>query len=168
MKRRITSTLIAFVLMAMTLQAQVNFSEHIAPIIYDNCTICHRIGEIGPMPLTSYDEGKTWANMIEYTTSIRYMPPWPADRDYSTFVGERGLTDQEIQLIKDWVADGTPQGDPALEPSQPVFPDGSQIGTPDLVLSFSESYDSSPASKSIVRPVTSLPSSSSGGGAPSS
>ena len=139
MKKQISIS--AFLLLAVvSLQAQVTFSEHIAPIIYDNCTVCHRPGEIGPMALTNYNEVKTWASMIEYTTSIKYMPPWPADREFSTFVGERGLTDGEIQLIKDWVAAGTPQGDPALEPELPTFPTGSQIGTPDLVLSFAESY----------------------------
>lgn len=138
MKKIITiPMLFAFII---SINAQVNFSEHIAPIIYENCTFCHRQGEIGPMSLTDYDEVKTWASMIEYTTSIKYMPPWSADKDFSTFVGERGLTDDEIQMIKDWVADGTPQGDPALEPSLPDFPTGSVVGTPDLVLSFEESY----------------------------
>ena len=138
MKKIITiPLLLAF---AFSIQAQVNFSEHIAPIIYENCTFCHRQGEIGPMALTNYDEVKTYASMVEYTTSIKYMPPWTADKGFSTFVGERGLTDDEIQMIKEWVADGMPQGDPSLEPAPPVFPTGSQIGTPDLVLSFEEAY----------------------------
>lgn len=124
----------------MSIQAQVTFSEHIAPIIYDNCTVCHRAGEIGPMALTNYDEVKTWGSMIEYTTSIKYMPPWPADKEFSTFVGERGLTDDEIQIISEWVTNGMPQGDPNLEPDPPVFPTGSQVGTPDLVLSFAQPY----------------------------
>jgi hypothetical protein len=33
-----------------------------------------------------------------------------------------------------------PQGDPALEPPLPVFPTGSQVGNPDTVLSFTQSY----------------------------
>ena len=44
---------------------QVNFSEHIAPIIYENCTSCHRAGEVGPMPLTNYQEISSWAGMIQ-------------------------------------------------------------------------------------------------------
>jgi hypothetical protein len=32
----------------------VTFSEHIAPIIYNNCTTCHRNGEVGPFPITNY------------------------------------------------------------------------------------------------------------------
>lgn len=138
MKEKITFVFSLF--MATMVSAQVNFSEHVAPIIYDNCTVCHRAGEIGPMPLTNYDEVKAWGSMIEYVTSIKYMPPWPADRDFSTFLGETALTEDQIQTIADWVADGMEQGDPALEPAPPTFPDGSQIGDPDLVLSFAESY----------------------------
>ncbi len=127
--------------LSLTLPAQeVNFSEHIAPIIYNNCTSCHRSGEIGPMALTNYEEISSWAPMIEYVTGIRYMPPWKPDQEYSQFVGEKGLTAAEIQLIRDWVDTGTPQGDPNLEPSLPDFPEGSQLGTPDLVLTMEEPY----------------------------
>ncbi len=124
-----------------TLAQEVNFSEHIAPIIYENCTNCHRVGEIGPMPFTNYEEVQAWGGMIEYVTDIRYMPPWKADPAYSRFLDERFLSDEQIQLIKDWVADGMPQGDPALEPELPTFPTGSQIGEPDLVLSMAQSYE---------------------------
>lgn len=118
----------------------VTYSEHIAPIIYDHCSNCHRQNEIGPMALTNYEEVKSWANMIEYVTSIKYMPPWKPNPEYSTFLGENYLQESEIQLIKDWVADGTPQGDIDLEPEFPEFPPGSQVGDPDLVLSFEEAY----------------------------
>ena len=120
--------------------AQVTFSEHIAPIIYDNCTSCHRPGEIGPFSLTNYEEVAAWSGMIQYVTEIKYMPPWKPDSDYSNFVGEKGLTDTEIQMIADWVAAGSPQGNPDLEPPLPAFPSGSQLGTPDLVLEMEEVY----------------------------
>ena len=120
--------------------AQVNYSEHIAPIIYNNCTSCHREGEIAPFPLTNYQEVAAWSGTIQYVTEIKYMPPWKPDRSYSNFVGESGLTDEEIQLIADWVNAGVPQGNPDLEPPIPDFPSGSQLGTPDLVLTMEESY----------------------------
>jgi len=119
---------------------QVNFSEDIAPIIYNNCTSCHRPGEIGPMSFTNYEEVASWGGMIQYVTEIKYMPPWSPNKEYSHFVGERGLTNDEIQLITDWVSEGSPQGDPNLEPPLPDFPSGSQLGTPDLVLEMSEDY----------------------------
>ena len=82
--------------------SQINFSEHISPIIYNECTVCHRDGGAGPMPFTSYEEVASLGSMIEYVTATEYMPPWFADIDYSHFLGERFLSDEEKQLISDW------------------------------------------------------------------
>lgn len=119
---------------------EVTFSEDIAPIIYNNCTVCHRPGEIGPMALTSYEEVRNWGPMIQRVTATRYMPPWKPDKDYSRFQDERGLTAEEINLIKQWVDNGMPQGNLVDEPPLPYFPDRSAVGKPDLVLSFEEAY----------------------------
>ena len=140
MKNSTFSFMLFSLLISFSTQAQVNYSEHIAPIIYDNCTTCHRAGEIGPMPFTSYEEVAAWGGMIQYVTEIKYMPPFPPDVNYASYVGERYLTEDEIQLIADWVAAGTPQGNPDLEPPLPTFPTGSQVGVPDVVLEMSESY----------------------------
>ncbi len=118
----------------------LNFSEDIATIIYNKCTKCHRTGEIAPFPLTNYSEVQSWASMIKYVTSIKYMPPWKPDEKYQRYRNENYLTDLEIKKIADWVDQGTLQGNPSLEPSLPIFPTGSQIGAPDLVLSFAKSY----------------------------
>src|SRR5688572_3203022 len=120
--------------------AQVNFSEHIAPIIYNHCTNCHRPGEIAPFPLTNYSEVQSWSGMIKYVTGIHYMPPFKADPTYQEYQKVNVLTDSEIQLISDWVDAGTPQGNTSLEPPLPVFPAGSAIGTPDLTVSFSQKH----------------------------
>ena len=53
---------------------------------------------------------------------------------HRSFLKAVGLTDEEINKIKDWVDSGMPQGNLADEPSLPEFPEGSQIGKPDLVL----------------------------------
>jgi len=134
------SLLLGVVLQGALLRAQTNFSEHIAPIVYGKCTSCHRPGEIGPMPFTSYAEVSAWASMIDQVTQSGYMPPWPPDAQYSNLVGERVLSAAEKQLIHDWVLAGAPQGDPNLEPALPAFPTGSVLGTPDLVLSMAEAY----------------------------
>ncbi|MEL6988149.1 MAG: hypothetical protein AAGK97_09990, partial [Bacteroidota bacterium] len=133
-------TLLFFILMLGNLDAQT-FYKDVAPIIYDNCTNCHRDGEIGPMSLANYNEVKDWGGTIKYVTGIKYMPPWKPDPSFSTFLGESYLTDEEIQTIADWVDNGMEEGNPNDGPDAPVFPDGSQIGTPDLVLSFSEAFE---------------------------
>jgi hypothetical protein len=140
------TTLITTLFLGLTLRVWAQgddptFTEDIAPIIYQHCTKCHREGEIGPMPLTNYAEVSGWAPMIEYVTSIRYMPPWSPDQHYSEFLGERFLTDEQIDLIADWVAVGAPEGPPEAEPALPVFPTGSQVGQPDTVISFARSYE---------------------------
>src|SRR5580693_4347796 len=82
------------------------FAEDIAPIVFKKCAPCHRPGEAGPFPLLSYDDVKKKAKTIAAVTAARYMPPWPADPSYSHFLRERVLTDQQIALIKNWVANG--------------------------------------------------------------
>lgn len=116
----------------------VTFAEHIAPIIYQHCTSCHRPNEIGRFSLTNYQEVMSWGTAIRQVTQVRYMPPWKPDHTYSPLLGENVLSDAQIQQIADWVADGMPRGDIALEPTPPNFPTGSQLGTPDLTLSYAE------------------------------
>lgn len=137
--RSLYNTLLLLCLCGLA-KAQVNYSEHIAPIIYNHCTKCHRDGEIGPMALTNYSEVSANGSMIAYVTDIKYMPPWRPDNSYSHFIGENVLTDNEIDLIGTWVSNGMPQGNPDLEPDPPVFPTGSQVGVPDLVLTMEQPF----------------------------
>ena len=133
--------ILVFLFFALQSIAQVTFTKDIAPIIYNNCTKCHRPNEIAPFSMTNFQEIQPWAPMIKYVTSIRYMPPWKADPHYSRFIGERVLTDEQIALIAEWADNGAPFGNASEEPSLPDFPTGSQIGTPDLVLSMAEAYE---------------------------
>jgi hypothetical protein len=114
------------------------FSEDIAPIIFKNCSPCHRPGEAGPFPLLTYEDVLRKARTIQAVTESRYMPPWPADPSYSRFLGERVLTGTEIQLISSWVEHGSPAGDPSKLPLQPRFPVDSSLGKPDLVVRMRE------------------------------
>jgi len=114
------------------LPQQVNFTEHIAPLLYQNCTYCHRQGGSAHFELENYAQAKTYASSIAYMTRERLMPPWPADPHYSEFVGQRVLSDREIQLFQKWVKDGTPEGPKEKLPAMPHYPSGSMIGEPDM------------------------------------
>lgn len=113
---------------------QVTFSQHIAPIIYANCTKCHRPGQVAPFSLLTYADVAAKGNLVASQTLSRYMPPWKPEPGWAAYRDERHLTDQQIALIQQWVNDGMPQGDPALAPPIPTYPSGWQLGTPDLVL----------------------------------
>ncbi|HIO72264.1 MAG TPA: hypothetical protein EYN38_04065, partial [Flavobacteriales bacterium] len=118
----------------------VTYSEHIAQIIFENCSSCHRPHESGPFPLTNYKEVFKYAEMIKEVTQNRYMPPWSADPAYSHFLNEKRLTDQEIEQITRWVDRGAPLGDSSKIPEAPVFHNNSSIGKPDLVLKMTQPY----------------------------
>ena len=46
----------------------VTFNEHIAPIVYGNCTKCHRPGQVAPFSLLSYDDVRTHGRTIATVT----------------------------------------------------------------------------------------------------
>ena len=117
-----------------TNEKDITWSKQIAPIIFKNCTACHRPGESGPFNLLNYADVVKKAKLIKFVTGTRYMPPWPADADYTHFVGERGLTKEEIDLIKLWVDNGLQHGDSLSDPKAPEFYTGSYFGKPDLVI----------------------------------
>ena len=136
-------------LLAFNLLFGLNYSEDISPIIYNNCTLCHRLGEIGAfLPLTNYEEVFNNRASIAYAIAgddeSRHgepiMPPWPPDREYSTLIGERYLTENEIHIILDWIDEAASQGEPELEYPMPDFPEGSALGEPDIIFEMDETY----------------------------
>lgn len=112
----------------------ITWSEHIAPVIFKNCTPCHRPNEAGSFNLLTYADAIKKAQLIKFVTQTRYMPPFPADVNYTHFVGELVLTEEEIAQIKSWVENGTPRGDSLQEPKAPQFYSGSYFGKPDLII----------------------------------
>lgn len=113
---------------------EITWAKHIAPIIYKNCSACHRPNQSGPFNLLSYADAVKKAKLIKFVTQTKYMPPWPADPNYSHFIGERVLNEKEIELIKIWVDKNMPRGDSLIEPSSPVFNEHSNFGKPDLIV----------------------------------
>ena len=116
------------------------FTKDVAPILYKNCTSCHRPGEIAPMSLLTYDDVRPHARDIRDKIDEGAMPPWHADMPQGTFLNERGLTPAEKNTILRWVANGAPKGDPKDLPPMPQYPQGWSIGTPDVVLEMQEDY----------------------------
>ena len=67
-------------------------------------------------------------------TKRRYMPPWPPEKGYGAFVGDRSLTPEQIHLFADWVEQGKPRGQESDLPPAPRFTTEWQMGPPDLIL----------------------------------
>ena len=79
------------------------------------------------------------------------MPPWLPEPGHGEFLNPRRLSDEQIALIQKWVEQGTPEGNPADRPEPPEFPDGWQLGTPDVVLKTAESYTLQPGKGDVFR-----------------
>ena len=118
----------------------VTFYRQISPIIYYNCTPCHRPGESGPFSLLTYEDVKKHASQIVAVTKKRYMPPWLPEPGYGDFVEERRLSEGQIQLIEDWVKQGSPAGSATGAPVPPKFKIEWQLGRPDLILHVVHAY----------------------------
>jgi peroxiredoxin len=123
---------------------QVDYARHAAPVIQQKCQGCHRPGQVAPFPLLSYDDARRWAAGIAEVVDSRRMPPWHADPRYGNFANDRHLTPRERATLLAWIDQGTPRGEPALEPPPRAWPEGWTVGTPDLVLSMPTEFTVQP------------------------
>lgn len=116
------------------------FSREIAPVVFENCTPCHRPGGMGPFHFLTYQDVRKHAQQIAEVTQSHFMPPWPPARNGASFLGERKLSESQISLIQKWIAMDAPEGDPAKCPSAPQFNDTWQLGKPDLIVTMPEAF----------------------------
>lgn len=112
----------------------------VEPILNRSCQGCHRPGEIGPMPLLTYDQVRPWAKAIKSTVAAKKMPPWFAEPGHQKYSNDRSLTTEEIATITAWADSGAPAGDPKKKLASQVFTDGWNIPTPDVVLGMKEAF----------------------------
>jgi len=141
-------------------KAPVTFNKDVAPIVFSNCAPCHRPGEVAPFSLLSYADAKAHADEMADETLQHRMPPWLPDDTGVPVIGTRRLTGDQIDVIQRWVKAGEPEGNAADLPKAPVFPDGWQLGTPDVVFSPAKPYVLKPGPQDVYRNLvvrTSLP-----------
>jgi elongation factor P hydroxylase len=100
----------------------------------ERCQSCHRAGEIGPMPLMTFEQVRPWAKAIKNSVSSRKMPPWFAEAGVGHFGNDRSMSQKEIDTINAWVDAGAPAGDKKLKKAAKQFVEGWNIPTPDVVV----------------------------------
>ena len=77
----------------------ITFNKDVLPILQKHCQVCHRPGEIGPMPLLTYAGTRPWAKSIKNAVLTRKMPPWLADPKYGHFSNDRSLSEKDMHTI---------------------------------------------------------------------
>lgn len=121
-------------------KAKVTYTRDIAPIVQTRCLNCHREGQVAPFALADYDQTAKRAKQIVRVTQDRIMPPWIPSPGHDKFVGERWLTDRELELVKTWAETGRAKGDDADLPPAPKFAEGWRLGQPDLIVKMAEPF----------------------------
>lgn len=114
--------------------AWISFSNQISRLFQEHCQVCHHPGEVAPFSLMEYADAKEWAPDIKQAVEEGSMPPWKPVSGHGDFVGERRLTDDEIEMIKSWVEIGAPEGHQRDLPEPLEFDANWTLGEPDLVL----------------------------------
>jgi hypothetical protein len=114
--------------------APPTFCRDVLPILQNHCQVCHRAGEIGPMPLITYAQIKPFARAIATDVSQRKMPPWFADPAVGHFSNDPSLSAQEIATLVSWANSNSPAGDPRDAPPLRHWTPGWLIPHPDTVL----------------------------------
>ena len=112
----------------------LTYNRDIAPIVYKQCSGCHRPGQAAPFQLITYADAKKHASEIAKVTASGYMPPWLPEPGYGKFKNERHLSPEELGAIQRWIAAGAIEGKPGDLPTKPTWNDDWQLGKPDLVV----------------------------------
>jgi hypothetical protein len=107
----------------------ITFSREISRLVYSRCASCHRPGG-SAFSLVTYEAARPWAKAIKDEVLERRMPPWGAVKGFGDFRGDQGLTQEQIELISDWVEGGAPEGEASLLPKLPDFAEQHSTAAP--------------------------------------
>ena len=97
---------------------RITWSRDVSRIVYRNCASCHHQGG-SSFSLMTYREVRPWAEALKQQVLERRMPPWNAVKGFGEFKDDRGLTQEDLEVIAEWVEGGGPEGNPALMPPPP-------------------------------------------------
>jgi hypothetical protein len=123
------SLLVAFVLCSLGRNVQahdigttpITWNREISRLMYDKCASCHRPDGTA-FPLTTYQDVQPRIVAIKEAVLSRRMPPWGAVKGFGEFRNDQAMTQEQLELITDWIEDDAPRGNnPNVLPKDPKF-----------------------------------------------
>jgi peroxiredoxin len=118
----------------------ITYARDVSRVLQKNCQECHRPGQIGPMPLLTYEDALAWSDTVREVVEQKRMPPWLADPHFGQFHNDRSLSAEDRATLLGWIDQGCPKGNLADLPPAKVFPEGWTIGKPDVVFQMPEEF----------------------------
>ncbi len=118
----------------------VTYHADIRPVIEARCLGCHVEGGSGPFPLDTYEAVDAFGGLVVDAVMTRRMPPWLADSsNCRKLKHDQRLTDDQLALFEQWMAEGFEEGDPATY-SPIVEAQAPDIGEPTIVATAARPY----------------------------
>jgi mono/diheme cytochrome c family protein len=114
-----------------------DYSTEIAPIVVENCAICHRWGGAGPFPFDSYLSLLGWSPMVREVILNKRMPPMQVDPETGASANAHAISASERQKLLHWMEAGAPRGEGEVDPLEliPIEKEFDwQLGEPDFVV----------------------------------
>lgn len=123
------------------IESELNYQEHIAPIVHSACTTCHRPGTAAPFSLLTHQDVLAHAEMIQEVIRDESMPPWYANKHHGQFQNDRSLSAKQKEMFLEWLASKRAVGPSDGAPEPPEFDETPwRIGTPDLIITTLEQH----------------------------
>lgn len=124
----------------------VTYHRDVARILQQNCVTCHRDGGIAPFALDDIEEVNDRARVIKRVITEGTMPPWFAaiekDAEKNPWVNDCSLSTKDKTDLLAWIeSSDRPLGNVADAPAKRSYPAEWSIGTPDLIIPLSRTYD---------------------------
>ena len=110
---------VAFAAQAHDITAKVTWSREVSRLMLKHCASCHRDGG-SAFALSTFQQTQPRATAIAKAVSERRMPPFGAVKGFGELLDDQSLTQEQIELISNWVASGAPEGDPVYMPKDAV------------------------------------------------
>ena len=99
----------------------ITWNREISRLVYDKCASCHR-PDGGAFSLMTYQDVQPRLVEIKEAVLSRRMPPWGAVKGFGDFRNDQSLTQEQLELITDWIEDDAPKGNnPNVLPKVPKF-----------------------------------------------
>jgi len=113
------------------------FFKDVLPFLHAQCQKCHSPNQAGPFNLLTYDDAVEWMEVAIEEIEARRMPPAQIESDLD-YKWTKPPTAAQLAMLREWLAAGKPEGNPADTPQLPPLPDYSafeeDLGPPDIVL----------------------------------
>jgi mono/diheme cytochrome c family protein len=123
--------------LARNKEQPADYSTEIAPIIEENCAICHRWGGAGPFAFDSYVSLLGWSPMVREVLLNKRMPPMQVDPQLGDSANAHFISAEDRQKLIHWMEAGAPRGDGEVDPLAEIpieYEFDWQLGEPDYVV----------------------------------